>query len=156
MLILSSCGREYGILSYQEGDLCALCRVNDEYVVNIRKEGGTRALEIIEPSALCGVSFVLENGSWQAVSGNMKIPLESTQIQGIAALCSMFDMSEAWISSALDDDGYGIVDFAADNILYRVTYGALSLPTHITIEADTFTHKVDIISIESESIAARK
>lgn len=154
--MLSSCGREYGILSYQEGDLCAICRVNDEYVVSIKKEGDFRALEIIEPSALCGVSFVLKNGNWRAVSGDMEIPLESTQIQGIAALCSMFDMSEAWISSALDDDGYGIVDFAADNVLYRITYGALALPTHITIEADTFTHNVEIISIESESIASRK
>lgn len=148
ILTLCSCGEKYALLKYQENDLCAVCEINGKYTVKIIKQGTQRRLEIVEPSALAYISFSKSDSGWSAVCSDTEIPISEDKISGIAALCSVFDMSEQTMTTAYDEDGVSVVDFETQSAVYRISYDSHAMPTHVTISTSDFTHEVEILSIE--------
>lgn len=146
-LLLFSCGQKFDLLKYQNGDISARCLVNDEYVINVKKSDGLRSLSIIEPSELDTISFELENGECVAICDGAKIPLDISKLDGIVAMCSIFDLDEGAISSTLVEENGTVVSFSQNDLLYSVSYGKDSLPTKIDISGDGFVLSLKILEI---------
>ncbi len=151
ILILCSCAPKGDILSYQEGELIAECKINGKYNANIIKKEDFRALELTS-GELTGISFVGDKNGWVASIDDMKIPIEEKHLGGIVAITSIFDLSEASITTAQSDGALGVVSFDMDKACYTVTYNELSLPERVVIESDTLFLEVQIISITKTDI----
>lgn len=144
LVIFPSCGQEYGILEYQNGNIFAVCEVNGEYTVNIIKEGNARRLEVVSPSEMAGVSFVFDE-KCRIIYDGLELEMQRSELLGISTLCSIFDLNEGMIS-AVSDDEYNTVSFNSDTICYTVTYNSVSLPERVVISGD-FEYDIIIKSI---------
>ncbi len=144
LALFPSCGREYGILEYQNGDVFAVCEVNGEYTVNIIKEENVRRLEIVSPSEMEGVSFIFDE-KCRIIYDGLELEMQRDDLPGVSALCSIFDLNEGMIS-AVSDDEYNTVSFNSDTICYTVTYNSISLPERVVISGD-FDYDILIKSI---------
>ena len=150
-LILLSCAPKGDILDYQNGSVIAECIINDKYSANIIKKEDFRALELTD-GALSGISFVRDNGAWSARIDEIEIPIDESDLNGIVALTSIFDLSESAITTAEVDGGAGVICFDMNGTSYTVTYNEQSLPEHITINGDGFSLELKIISIKKADI----
>ena len=135
LVIFPSCGHEYGILEYQNGNVFAVCEVNGEYTVNIIKEGNARKLEVVSPSEMAGVSFVFDE-KCRIIYDGLELEMQRSELLGISTLCSIFDLNEE----------YNTVSFNSDTICYTVTYNSVSLPERVVISGD-FEYDIIIKSI---------
>ncbi len=147
LMLCVGCAPEYDILSYQEKNVVASCKIDEKYVVNIIKEENTRAIEVVEPSSLCGISFRLQNGEWHATLDELAIPMSESELEGICALCSIFDLESSAITTAYDEQGYGVVSFNMGELQYTVSYNELSLPQKIKITGK-LEYDIEILGIE--------
>ena len=148
LFLLVSCNGRLNLLSYQDGDLCAICKVNGEYTVQIEKLGEERILSILEPSELSSVSFIINKEECFGVYGDTRIPLERDSLQGIVALCSIFDLSSDAISSTSVSENDATVSFTLGGVRFDITYGEDNLPKHVQIHAEDFSHEVEILDLK--------
>ncbi len=147
-LILCSCAPKGDILSYQEGDIVAECKINGKYDANIIKKEDFRALELTS-GELTGISFTKSKDGWCASLGEVSIPIDEEHLDGIVAITSVFDLRESAITTAQSDGALGIVSFDMDNVCYTVTYNQHSVPERVTIEGDCFLIEIEINSIRA-------
>lgn len=147
ILLFASCSKKYELLSYQEGNLNALCRVNGEYTINIIKNEDLRGFEIVEPANLNSISFSLSEEGIVAVCDDIEIPMELENAKGINAICSAFDLSESAIKTSNESGENAVVTFLMENVTYTVTYSAECVPSHIKISGDFSDIDIEVLSI---------
>ena len=145
LVLCLSCGQEYGILDYQNGDIFANCDVNGKWNVNIIKEGNIRSLEVISPSEMAGVLFTFDTDCTVKYDG-LEVRMPNDKVRGIFTLCSIFDLDEGWVG-AVSSDTLDTVSFNSENICYTVTYNSVSLPERVIISGE-FDFDITIKSLE--------
>ncbi|MBQ2809835.1 MAG: hypothetical protein IJF11_02970 [Clostridia bacterium] len=150
LMLLCACTPSYDILSYQDSYIRAECQINDEFLVTITKDGGIRELVVTKPEELCGIAFRGEGEAWVMELNEVEIPTSASSLDGICALCSIFDLSESAITTAKDESGDGIVSFDMERGLYVVTYNKMALPERVKITSADFSYDVRILSIDKE------
>ena len=143
-LLFMSCGNEYDILSYQEKEITAECKVNEKFDLEIKKTGGCVRICVLSPENLGGTVFEISKESSFVIKDELKIPLDNENIRGIYALSQIFSLSEEAITTATQN---GVISFDTDHGLYTVTYGENNLPELITISGDDFEYSVKINAI---------
>ena len=147
LFLFVSCNGRLNLLSYQDGDLCAVCKINGEYTVQIEKLGDERVLSILEPSELCSVSFIINKEECLGIYGDSRIPIERDKLRGVIALCSIFDLSSDAISSTSVSENDATVSFTLDGVRFDVTYNEDNLPKRVQINAQDFSHEVEILKL---------
>ena len=147
-MLLISCTKESELLAYQEGDFTAICQVNNEYTIQINKQGDDRILSILQPSSLDSIQFIINKEECMAIYGGNKIPLERERMVGVIALCSIFDMSNDGIVSSSINGNDACIYFERNGVKYAITYNESNLPRHVQISTDSFCHEVDILELK--------
>ncbi|MBO5374518.1 MAG: hypothetical protein J6A54_03605 [Clostridia bacterium] len=147
MLALFSCAERYELLSYQEGDISAKCSLNDKYIINVEKSADERVLKILEPCELEGVEFRCTSEGCVAICDDIEIPIDRALLNGVVAICSIFDLDESAIQASIADEDEASVSFLMDDISYTVTYGDDCLPSLIEISTDGFSHILRVLEI---------
>lgn len=148
LISLFSCEKKFDLLEYQSADICAKCLVNDTYIINVEKSQGLRSLSIIEPVELDTISFKLENDTAIAICDGTEIPIDISNLGGIVALCSIFDLDSEAISSSSVDESGTTVSFLIEGVSYSVSYGKNNLPTHFNISSDNFSLAVKVLELK--------
>lgn len=143
LLPLSSChGQRYGILSYQEKEIYAECILNGEYKIAITKKKDERTVAFLEPSGLSSVSFTEKDGVVTARAGEIALPLEPDNLDGVSALLSIFSLSEDCLCYAGTSEHGEVFEFLNKNGEYRLTMNEIGLPKRIQIYSDSFSFDI--------------
>lgn len=147
LMFFCSCQSERDFLAYQEKSPKIECTVNEKFKLVIEKKECTY-IYIKKPSELTSVYFELsENGSY-AISNELKIPIDSSNLGGIFALGNALCLSEGEIISVTDENNTSIVTFENAYGTYTVIYGKNLLPSHIEIHSDSYDYDIDVTGIE--------
>ena len=145
IIFLFSCHREYGILSYQQNDVEAICTVNEKYTVKIVKSDDLKRMEVLFPDTLEGVFFEMQGENIYVIKEETKIPMSRDSLKGICALLNCFSLKEDFIINLSEE---GVASFDTENGIYTVTYGKNSLPQHIKISGDNYEYSVLIDTVK--------
>lgn len=147
-LLFSSCrGQNYGILSYQEKNIDAVCTLNSIYKIQISKENIGGRVCFLEPKELSTVSFSIENSTVTANASGTKIPLPTDGTRGILAIFNMFSLSEGDLRCAKESEGYSYMEFSNDYGVYALTLNKSSLPKSVRIVSSEYTFDIIIDTI---------
>ena len=147
-LLLCSCQREYGILEYQNNDIEAVCLINGEYSVSLKKTDTLCTITVLEPEEVQGISFELGTEGVLAIYGETKIEMDKESLCGISALSEIFSQSEECMTGAAEHEGGSILTFRKEKCTYQITLGKNSMPKKVKILSDTFEYDVEICSIK--------
>ena len=148
VLLMCACGREYGILDYQEKNISAECLINSKYRVQITKDDSLCRVEILEPTEASGISFEISDGGVFAKANDFKMEIPSEYLEGICAIGSIFSQSEEFLSSAVQKDGGSVFTFQRDGCIYQITVGENSAPKKVCIYSESIEYDIEICSIE--------
>lgn len=148
LLMLPGChGQSYGILSYQEKEIYAECVLNGEYKIAVNKGNDQKTVSFLEPSELSSVSFIEKDGKITACAKNVEIPFESSDLEGVSAILSMFSLDEKCLVSATSTGDSACMEFTSAHGSYKITIGKNDLPKHIEILSDSYEFDIVIEAI---------
>ena len=149
-LTLALCGcvkEKYGILSYQDENITAECIVNEKYSVTVKKLGENVTLTINEPLDIRGIVFEKQGEALFARSGEMTLPLEREEAQGIYALCDMFSLKEECLVRTHQSGTQPIFEFEETGVRFTVLLGRNNMPNKITIEGESISYTIEVVAI---------
>ena len=146
--LLGCGGQRYNILDYQDKNINAECVVNDKYKINLIKSKDKAVIEVQEPKEAQGISFIIEENTSYAVSGDVKIQMEKKDLGGICAIGSMFSQNEECLVRATEQGKGSVFIFQNDSCMYQITLGENSVPHHVKITSESFEYDIEICSIE--------
>ena len=131
-LMLCACGREYGILDYQEKNISAECLINSKYRVQITKDDALCRVEILEPTEASGISFEISERGVFAKAKDFEMEIPGEYLEGICAIGSIFSQSEEFLSSATQNEGGSVFTSSSERVTtlqrYAVSSSFISMP----------------------------
>lgn len=93
--------------------------------------------------------FFSETESY-VISGNMKIPTDRKQLDGIYALASLFNINEAMLTSAVSENGKGNLTFQSEDCEYTLVFNNNGELITALICGDGYEYNVIISSLKIE------
>ena len=148
LLPLSACHRQrYGILSYQQKDIYAECLLNDEYKIAVTQTKSEKSVSFLEPSSLSSISFRQEEEKIIGRAGEVEIPFENMNLDGICAILSIFSLDESNLGSVTGTSEATCMEFTSSLGTYKVTLGKNELPKRIEILSEEYEFDIVIEAI---------
>ena len=149
LLPLSACHRQrYGILSYQEKEIYAECLLNGEYKIAVSQTKTEKSVSFLEPTSLSSVSFRQEGESIIGRAGEIEIPFENMDLDGICAILSIFSLDEANLGYVTSTSDATCMEFTSALGTYKVTLGKNELPKRIEILSEEYEFDIVIEAIK--------
>ena len=146
-----SCQKEiYGVLPFENRNVYAECTVNGKFRIIIEKTGNDRYLRVLSPTELSGMEFFFSETESYVISGNMKIPTDRKQLDGIYALASLFHINEAMLTSAVSENGKGNLTFQSEDCEYTLVFNNNGELITALICGDGYEYNVIISSLKIE------
>lgn len=141
---LSCHSQDYGILSYQEKSIEAECSLNGEYKILVTKDGEKCSVAFLEPTSLSTVSFTYENDKIVARAGEMEMPLNKEELDGVMAILNMFSLNEECLAYAGSGENGEVLEFISELGSYRLTMGENDVPKRIEITSESYEFDIAI------------
>ena len=148
LLSLCAChGQRYGVLSYQENDIYAECLLNGEYKIALTQTESEKTVTFLEPSSLSSITFSLKDEKIIGQVGEINVPFESANLDGISAILSVFSLDEANLGSVTGTNEATCMEFTSSLGTYKVTLGKNELPKRIEILSEEYEFDIVIEAI---------
>ena len=148
LLFLPAChGQRYGILSYQENDIYAECLLNGEYKIALTHTESEKTVAFLEPSSLSSISFSLKDDEIIGQVGDLCVPFENANLDGISAILSVFSLDESSLGSVTGTNDATCMEFTSSLGTYKVTLGRNDLPKRIEILSESYEFDIVIEAI---------
>lgn len=144
---LCACHQNYGILSYQEKEIDAVCTLNDNYKIKIEKKNNHTCVGFLEPKSLSSISFVVEENTVLAKSNELEIPMEKEKMRGVVAISKIFSLYEKELTLASGKSDYSYMEFSCELGLYKLTLGKNNLPLSVEIISNEYHFYISIDTI---------
>ncbi len=149
LLPICAChGQRYGILSYQENDIYAECLLNGEYKIALNQTKTEKSVSFLEPTSLSSISFSLKDGEIIGQAGEIKVPFDSEDLDGISAILSIFSLDEDNLGSVTSTNEATCMEFISSLGTYKVTLGKNELPKRIEILSEEYEFDIIIEAIK--------
>ncbi|MBQ9743729.1 MAG: hypothetical protein IJW19_01240 [Clostridia bacterium] len=146
-----SCKKEtYNILPFENRNVYAECTVNGKFRIIIEKIGNDRYLRVLSPTELSGVEFFFSETESYVISGDIKIPTDRKQLDGIYALSSLFNINEAMLTSAVSENGKGNLTFQNEGCEYTLIFNNKGELSNALICGDGYEYNVVISLLKIE------
>lgn len=148
--LISCGGRSYEILPFEGKSVTASCLVNDKFSVVIEKRDERLSLSVLSPTEISGLEFLFSRDGDLIISENIKIPVQRSELSGIYALSSLFNIEEETMVSAVSRDGCGNITFKNQIGEYLLIFDKDGYVTDAKITGEGFCYNVKILSVKIE------